>query len=162
MSKINIDWYKVFDAIGEGISIHSLDFEILAANKALAQVLGSSEDKLEGKKCYQIFHGLNCPKEGCPLEKSKVSKKTEKIEYFEPMLKVWVAVTASPIFNDKGEVESFVHLVQNITDRKEAEHKLQEKIKQLEKFNKVSVDRELKMIELKAENAKLKGKQKDV
>lgn len=153
-----IDRHKVFDAIGDGISIHGTDFELLDANEALCGVLGVSKKDIIGKKCYQVFHGLDCPKKDCPMEKSKISKKVEKIEYFEPKLKVWVSVTTSPVLNSKGEVESFVHLVQDISVRKKAEEELKVKMEQLEKFNKISVGRELRMKELKKEIEGLRAK----
>jgi len=50
---------------------------------------------------------------------------------------------------DYGEVLLAVHI--DITKRKQAEEELKQKMKQLERFNKVAVNRELKMIELKKE-----------
>lgn len=47
--------------------------------------------------------------------------------------------------------ETLILMSRDITERKVAAQKLQEKLVELEKFQKVSVDRELKMIELKKE-----------
>jgi len=57
--------------------------------------------------------------------------------------------TANPIEFEKGKAVRWVGAVTDITRRKEAEQKLQEKMKELERVNRVMVGRELKMIELK-------------
>ena len=49
-----------------------------------------------------------------------------------------------------GEPLYFVCQIEDSTQRKMAGEKLQEKIAELERFNRISVGRELKMIELKA------------
>lgn len=49
-----------------------------------------------------------------------------------------------------------VGIMRDVTERKKAEKQLQEKISELEKINKLMVDRELKMVELKDEIKRLK------
>jgi hypothetical protein len=49
-------------------------------------------------------------------------------------------------------------MVHDVTERKKAEKELKEKIEELERYKKVTVDRELKMIELKTEMNKLHEK----
>ena len=87
---------------------------------------------------------------------------------------IWVAVTANAVRNESGEVEYFDGMVEDITERKRAEealhkaHKeletrveertknLKEKTEKLERMNKLFVDRELRMKELKEEIKELK------
>lgn len=51
-----------------------------------------------------------------------------------------------------------IGIVRNITERKNAENKLKDRLDELERFSKVTVKRELRMGEIKAENEKLKQK----
>ena len=54
------------------------------------------------------------------------TKKSATAEYFEPHLGIHLEVLASPIFDDKGEVTSTVHIAKDITERKQAEEALRE------------------------------------
>lgn len=63
----------------------------------------------------------------------------------------WAASTISPIISSEGEITHFLAIKEDITDRKESDAALREKMDELEEFNKIAVGRELRMIELKAE-----------
>jgi hypothetical protein len=52
---------------------------------------------------------------------------------------------------ENGEIISMVGTIQDITDRKKAELELQANMENLQRFHRVSVGRELNMIELKKE-----------
>jgi PAS domain S-box-containing protein len=62
----------------------------------------------------------------------------------------WVSHTWSPILKD-NTVQLIVSVVRDINEQKEAEEKLKEKLDELEKFQQVTVGRELQMMELKKE-----------
>jgi len=64
---------------------------------------------------------------------------------------VWGEVSISVIRHAKGNPLYFISYVLDITERKQAEHAIKEKVDTLERFNRVMVDRELHMIELKKE-----------
>lgn len=71
-----------------------------------------------------------------------------------------VILSINTIFNDKEEPTYFAANHINITDIKENQKQLQERFEELEKFNKLMVGRELKMIELKEEIKSLQNKTK--
>lgn len=62
-----------------------------------------------------------------------------------------VLANAAPIFDDEGKIKAGIVVFQDITDRKLSEIQLREKIGELEKFNKIMVGREIRMVELKNE-----------
>lgn len=68
----------------------------------------------------------------------------------------WCHLIINPVFDAKGEVKYFVGISRDITERKHSDEEIQKHVRELELFNKVTVDRELKMAELKKENEKLK------
>jgi len=55
------------------------------------------------------------------------------------------------IRDDEGNVTHYQGILTDITDRKQAEEELMKKTEELERFNKLAVGRELKMVELKKE-----------
>lgn len=69
----------------------------------------------------------------------------------------WCHLLICPVFADSGDVKYFVGISRDISDRKRSEEQMMKYIRELELFNKVTVDRELKMAELKKENAALKN-----
>jgi hypothetical protein len=71
-----------------------------------------------------------------------------------------VLANAAPIFDDSGIVKAGIVVFQDITDYKKTENLVNEKIKELEKFNKVMVGREIRMVELKREINELCSKLK--
>lgn len=115
------DWEMTFDSMSDGVSIHSPDFTILNINKSLSDILGKKRDELIGKKCFEIFHGKDNPIAGCPLEKTKVSRRKEYADIFEPALNAWLSVSTAPVLNEDGELYYVVHVVRDITEKKRAE-----------------------------------------
>ncbi len=57
----------------------------------------------------------------------------------------------------KGKAIRFIGVMQNITENKQYENELKKRTEEAERLNKITVDREIKMIELKKELAKYKN-----
>ncbi|MBI5017504.1 MAG: PAS domain S-box protein [Deltaproteobacteria bacterium] len=64
---------------------------------------------------------------------------------------LWAAVTAKVVRDASGQITHVDGLLEDITERKRAQEELARKIEELEAFNRITVGRELRMIELKAE-----------
>ncbi len=125
------EWETTFDAMTNGVSIHSPDFTIVRANRALAELLGTTTKELIGKKCYQVFHGLDQPIDGCPHRQAVGSGKSASLVVEEPNLKKTLTISADPFFNSHGMVRGTVHDVRDITEQ---EH-LRAQVNQAEKLN---------------------------
>lgn len=65
-------------------------------------------------------------------------------------------VDETPIKDDSGKVVGLGGVVRDVSDRFRIENELRERVNQLESMNRVVVGRELKMVELKEQNEKLK------
>ena len=59
--------------------------------------------------------------------------------------------TASLIYDAAGQVVGAIESVRDITERKHMEEELRRNVDELERFNKLAIGRELKMIQLKEE-----------
>ncbi|MGA2158200.1 MAG: PAS domain S-box protein [Dehalococcoidia bacterium] len=130
IKKTSEQWRTTFDAISDLVSIQDKDFRLIRVNKAYADAFQVRPEELIGKHCYEIVHMSSVPIPNCPHEKAVECKSGVIEEVFEPRLGMYMEVSCSPIFNDKGELEGTVHIVKNITERKKADEKLRESEKQ--------------------------------
>ncbi|MFH1387029.1 MAG: ATP-binding protein [bacterium] len=133
MAKAEKEWADTFDAMPDGVSIHNLNHRIVNVNKAMCRLLGKKRDELIGQKCFKIFHDVNQPISGCPMEKTMTSNKMEYAELFEPSLKRWLSVSTSPLFDEKKQLIQIIHVVRDITE-------IKSKNLELEELNKIKTD----------------------
>ena len=68
-----------------------------------------------------------------------------------------VLAGSSPVLDAGGQVVSGVSIFQDITERKQADEKLQASNDELRRFNKAMVGRELRMVELKTKSMSYAG-----
>ncbi|MFC1807761.1 PAS domain-containing protein [Candidatus Omnitrophota bacterium] len=129
-----------------------LDYKIVLVNDA-ARKKGIAE----GSYCYKVTHREEKPCKGkhpCPMREVISLKKPvqmEHIHYDEQGKERIVEVHGDPIFDESGNVIQMIEYVLDITERKEAEKELRKKMHDLEIYYKSTVNRELKMVDLKKE-----------
>lgn len=68
----------------------------------------------------------------------------------------WISHSWAPIITNDMKLKFIVSIIRNITDSKHTEQNLKLKIEELERYKNITVNREIKMMELKKENMKLK------
>jgi PAS domain S-box-containing protein len=152
-----IGWEAIFNAIGDAIFVADNDNVIVSVNKAFADLVKMKAEKIVGMKCYKLLHKSDSAWPGCPFEKSKRDKRTHMEEVNDPNIGVPLLVTTSPIFSPSGEMAGVVHVSKDVTNAVSANEELKRKIEELERFQRVTVGRELKMKELKARIAELES-----
>ena len=130
------EWRTTFDSITDLVSIHDKDFKIIRANKAFANAFVMKPEEVIGKTCYELMHGTKEPIQACPHRQLLDTKEPHSAEFFEPHLGVYLEVSASPIFDENGEVIATVHITKNITERKQAEERQAKLLDELESVNK--------------------------
>jgi len=149
--------------------IDAKDYTIKMANSA-ARLGSISEDST----CYALTHKRSRPCRGaehtCPLEEVKKTKKpatAEHIHYDKDGNVRNVEIHGYPIFDNNGNIIQMIEYSLDITERKRAEEERikaavdKQRLEQLEKFTKIAVGRELKMIELKKRIEELESKLKE-
>jgi len=63
----------------------------------------------------------------------------------------WESTSISAIKNEDGDITHFVAVKQDVTERKHMEEEMRQNVEELERFNKLAIGREIKMIQLKEE-----------
>jgi PAS domain S-box-containing protein len=115
---------RVFDAIPDFVAVIDTRYEIVKANKALADILGVAREDLIGKKCYEVVHGTDAPPEFCRQAECLDSKVVATTEFFDDKLGGHFEVTTSPVFNENDEAVGSLHIIRDINERKRVEDAL--------------------------------------
>jgi len=119
------EWQKTFDGSKDMISLLDRDMKIVKANLSLVNFVGQPMSRIIGAKCHKITHGTDEPIPECPVIIALQSKHHETTETFLVDKNIWISISADPILNKDGEVESIVHTIRDITEREIAEAALE-------------------------------------
>lgn len=159
----------------ESFLILDADLRVISANPIFYQTFQVLPKQTEGVLLYELGNDQwDIPELRSLLEKilpeKKIVKNYEVSHVFETIGKKTILLNASQI----DSVQLIILAMEDITSRKNLEDKLAEyskgledkvtkrtaeleiRVKELERINRIMVDREMKMIELKAELARLK------
>ncbi len=124
ISQAKEDWEETFNTISEAITIHDKDFNIVRANRASEELLGLSSLTITRQKCYESYHGTDCPPEGCPSCQVLKTGLPASSEVFEPKLNKYIEIKAFPRLDSSNQLIGLVHVVRDITERKQMEEAL--------------------------------------
>jgi len=116
------DWEDTFNAIPDMITIHDKDYNIIQANKAAQEILHLpflSPGRMN--KCYKYYHGTESAPASCPSCECMVTAKYATFEVFEPYLEKYVEIRSIPRLNSNNELIGLIHVVRDITQRKQIE-----------------------------------------
>jgi PAS domain-containing protein len=145
----------VFDAIGDGISIQDTNFKILYQNRIHKGFVGSHI----GEFCYNAYEKRKDRCTGCPLAETFKDGEIHTKERSAPTNKgtIHVEITTSAIKVPTGEIIAGIEVVRDITERKEKDEEIKNRMEELENFYQMAVQRELKMKQQSEQIEKLKS-----
>jgi len=117
------EWQSTFDNVSDAVTLLAEDGRILKCNAAMEKMFGKASEEIIGRHCYEIVHGTSAPVGDCPFIRASRSRIRESMElstggrYF--------AVSVDPLFDPQGKFSGAVHIISDITGRKQAEAELQ-------------------------------------
>jgi len=150
---------RIIDTLTDPIFVKDKDHKFIFLNEAFCKFIGHKKDELIGKFDYDFF-----PKEQADIfwkkdddvfRSNEANVNEESLTDSKGVVKL-ISTTKSIFTDDSSGDKILVGIIRDITERKTVEEALK-KNKDLETFNKLAVDRELKMIELKKKIAELKN-----
>ncbi len=133
------------------------------ANPALEKVLGYKPEEIVGKKHFYDFFTSDTREDLKKVAFEVFVKKEAFKNFLNPNVHkngnvVLLETSGSPILNERGDLFGYRGLDTDVTTRKKTEKDLKSHVEELERINKLTINRELKIIELKKEIEELKNK----
>jgi two-component system NtrC family sensor kinase len=124
MEHANRHWMEIFDAISDFIVAHDGADNILRVNRSLADFIGVPPRELIGvNMCALLAMESTAPLRACPFCRGS-GEGTD--EYVHPVLGSTFLVSTSRVQGDNSEGLQTIHVLKDITDRREAERRYRE------------------------------------
>jgi diguanylate cyclase (GGDEF)-like protein/PAS domain S-box-containing protein len=127
--KASREWQATFDAVSDAICLLDVDNHIMRCNRTMNEIFGITQEELIGRHCWEIVHGTTEPIPDCPVIKIKSSLQLEKIEI--EIKGKWLNIIAYPVLDDNHALIAIVHIIRDISERKQAEEKLRNEQQEL-------------------------------
>jgi PAS domain S-box-containing protein len=120
------EWERTFNAVPNLIMIVDSQYRLVRVNKAMADRLGTTPQKLVGQTCYRVVHGLEEPPDFCPHTLFLADRREHTAELHEERLGGDFFVSVTPLCDADGTFIGSVHVAHDITERKKTEEALRE------------------------------------
>jgi PAS domain S-box-containing protein len=125
MDQANRHWIEIFDAISDFIVAHDHSDRVLRVNRSLADFIGVQPHELIGVEMGALLAmGNDAPLRACPFCRSTTGVGAD--EYVLPVLDRIYLISTSRVDGASGEGLQTVHVLKDITDRREAERRYRE------------------------------------
>ncbi len=116
----------ILDSISEHVIFQDLENRIIWANRAAAESVNSTVEKIIGKHCYEVWNQRDTPCFDCPIVLASETGSFQEHEMRTPDGRVW-HVRGYPLYDESDNLVGCVEVTRDITERtkvEEAYHKL--------------------------------------
>ena len=145
---------SIFNSFPDPTHVIDKDFRVMFTNDKLLKLIGVKQEDILGKYCYECYQKRDEICEECAAKHVFLTGQPHSITktLISPEgKKSFFDVFAFPIFDKNHEVTYVVESTKDISSYKEVENQLSKKVSELERFNKIMIGRELRMLKLKKE-----------
>jgi PAS domain S-box-containing protein len=119
-------WRTTFDAMKDMVFLLDREGRIKRCNIATAVYFDKPLEEINGRNCCEFIHGTKVPAEQCPFQLMLQTKRREHniLQRGEK----WFDVVVDPLLDDSGAVNGAVHIMYDVTERKQAEEQIRESL----------------------------------
>jgi PAS domain S-box-containing protein len=114
---------SLFNVIPDVLGVQDANHKIIRYNAAGYAFLNQSQDKVEGRKCFEII-GREIPCELCATSEAYRTKKPAHIERYIPEMDIYLDIYSYPILDEEGNITQVIEHLHDNTARKRAEIEL--------------------------------------
>ncbi|MBN2634974.1 MAG: PAS domain S-box protein [Prolixibacteraceae bacterium] len=152
----------ITENISDVIWTADLNFNTTYISPSVQKMLGETTETYMNRTLEERFPPHSCQKilavfseelenEKNPESDPKRARQFEVEQYLPDGSTIWVDLNVSFTRDENGNITGLSGITHNIDERKKTEQEIKQKVVELERFNRLMVGRELKMIELKQE-----------
>ena len=145
----------LFEQAAVGVAQVALDGTFALVNQRFADITGRNRAELQACSFQQITHPDDLESDLDRVHRvlaGEIATYTMEKRYLRPDGSlVWVHLTVSLVRDAAGAPLHFVSVVEDITDRKQAERTLQDQLTELQRWHAAMMGRELRTVEMKHE-----------
>lgn len=133
-------YQSLIENIDIGVTLIDMDYRIILTNSAQSHMFKRPKEEILGKACYQVFDRCDAPCENCPVS---VALSTYQPVEMEAIKSLWDGTSFDarfltfPNYSEDGNINGFVILMEDISERKAMERDLKEAIKKAEESNRL-------------------------
>lgn len=117
-------YQSIVHNIKKGIIINDVDGRVLWVNDHFVKMTGYTLEEMIGRIPSDVMGGIatdmNEVQKARLLNNENLPSEIEAMGYTKAGKPIYLAITSTPLFNDRGEVTEFVEMLTDITDEKEA------------------------------------------
>jgi len=124
IAQSNKHWMEIFDSISDFIVVHDESHRVLRVNHSLADFIGVRPSELIGVSMRALISmATEAGPQPCPFCRAGMDKEDE---YIHPVLERTYLVSTSRVRGALNEGMETIHVLKDITDRREAERRYRE------------------------------------
>ena len=126
---------QIFQSAADGMLVIDKDFTVMRANETFEKLSGTSVEEAVGKKCHEVFPGVQCRTLLCPATKilhGEERVECETVKKHSDGSDIHCILTATPFRDPTGELIGIVEDFKDITERKHAENEIRSLKQQIE------------------------------
>jgi len=116
---------NIFRSISDMVFFTDKDYTVKNVNRAVEDRLGRPREDIVGRKCYEVFHGMEEPWQKCPHHKTVETMKHFVEELEDLHMNGTFITSTAPMFDAEGRFQGTVHVARDITELKGLRVKLQ-------------------------------------
>jgi two-component system sensor histidine kinase UhpB len=117
-------WYVTFNAMSDAICLIDPMGSVQRCNRAMVELLDKPLSEILGHRCWEVVHGTSEPIDECPVTRMRKSLSRESMTVL--LGDRWFNVSVDPVLADDGQIAGAVHVMTDVTERKQIEEVLRE------------------------------------
>jgi PAS domain S-box-containing protein len=122
---------NILNCIRPQLLVVDKELHLVLANRVFLTAMGKEENEILGADYHTLWQGHDCKGGSCPVEQVLATGQTASHEHqlIKDDGRHWVERTASPMLDDKGQIEYVIEVIRDITAKRQLAQEHLERVK---------------------------------